>query len=461
MSTTTKATFSIARIYDIIIYGATGFTGQRVATYLHQTHPDIKLAIAGRNISKLTTLAESMNLPSSHIYTASAENRSDLVNTLSKATVVIACAGPYRHCGETIVSSAIEAQTHYLDLCGEPQFFDDMLAKYDRIARENKTLIISACAFDCVPAELSAKLASKECFKKYGKVTNLEIVHTFQNVSAGNPTTFHAAVDGFHAAITGQLKKSRQDVNAKLQLTPAPNRPGDWPKIVSSPGTSPVYHPETNTYLLKFMGADAACILASDRYDRYRHAQSHALAENDLKNDSQSSPSSSPSPSLLEKDPLPRMSVCFGVDSKSAAYKILGYGAIFSTLARFQYGCKLLHGSPELFTNGMFREGGPTEEEMQKGSFETFCTAYGMNREEKVRVSCKGPEPGYVATPKIIVALAVCVLRHRDEVKYGNDGGVMVPGVAFGESDAVFDLLKNEGIEFKVLNEGNDSDQMV
>ena len=385
-----------------------------------------------------------MTLSASHIYTASADKHSDLVTILSKATVVIACAGPYRHFGEAIVSSAIEAQTHYLDLCGEPQFFDDMLAKYDQAARRNKTLVISACAFDCVPAELSAKLASRECSNKYhGKVTNLEIVHTFQNLAAGNPTTFHAAVDGFHAAITGELKRSKQNVKSKLQLMAAPKRPSDWPKIVSSPGTKPVYHPETNTYLMKFMGADAACILASDRYDRYRQGQGQGQGQG--------------------QDPHHQMSVCFGVHSKSAAYKILGYGAVFSTLARFQYGCKLLHGNPELFTNGTFREGGPTEEEMQKGGFETFCTAYGMNHEEKVRVSCKGPEPGYVATPKIIVALALCVLRHRDEVKYGNDGGVMVPGVAFGESEVVFDLLKNEGIEFKVLDEGVDldSDQMA
>ena len=445
----------MSRLYDILIYGATGFTGQRVASYLHKTHPDIKLAIAGRNSSKLTTLAESMCLSPSHIYTASAENHSELVQTLAKATVVIACAGPYRHFGEAIVSAAIEAQTHYLDLCGEPQFFDDMLAKYDQSARDNKTIVISACAFDCVPAELSAKLASKECRKKYGKVTNIEIVHTFKNIAAANPTTFHAAVDGFHAAMSGELKSSRQNVKTKLGLEPAPKCPNDWPKIVSSPGNTPVYHPETNTYLLKFMGADAACILASDRYLRYRNKLS---LDND-NSDSTSEQKLTASVSLL--DPHPRMSVCFGVNSKSAAYKVLGYGAVFSTLARFQYGCKLLHDNPELFTNGMFREGGPTEEEMEGGSFETFCTAYGMNKDEAVRVSCSGPEPGYIATPRIIVALALVVLKHRDEVTYGNEGGVMVPGAAFGESDVVFDMLKNEGIVFKILDGATDSDQRV
>mmetsp|Transcript_12726 Transcript_12726/g.19077 ORF Transcript_12726/g.19077 Transcript_12726/m.19077 type:complete len:450 (+) Transcript_12726:107-1456(+) len=449
----------MSRLYDIIIYGATGFTGQRVASYLHKTHPDIKLAIAGRNTSKLTTLAESMSLSPSHIYTASAESHSDLVLTLAKATVVIACAGPYRHFGEAIVAAAIEAQTHYLDLCGEPQFFDDMLAKYDQSARDNKTIVISACAFDCVPAELSAKLASKECRNKYGKVTNIEIVHTFSNISTGNPTTFHAAVDGFHSAMSGELKSSRQNVKTKLGLEPAPKCPNDWPKIVSSPGTAPVYHPETNTHLLKFMGADAACILASDRYLRYRNKLSLGNSDSISTSTSTSNNEQKPSGSLL--DPHPRMSVCFGLTSKSAAYKVLGYGAVFSTLARFQYGCKLLHDNPELFTNGMFREGGPTEEEMARGGFETFCTAYGMNKDEAVRVSCSGPEPGYVATPKIIVALALVVLKHRDEVTYGNEGGVMVPGAAFGESDVVFDMLKNEGVEFKILDGATNSDQRV
>ena len=438
---------AMARPFDIIIYGATGFTGKRVAKYLAQSHPEIKLAISGRNSTKLASVANELGLPADHALTASTaadkESKSLLEATLSKAKIVIACAGPFRHFGEAIVQAAIAAGTDYLDLCGEPQFFDDMLAKYDKTARENSTLVLSECAFDCVPAELTAQLATRECKKLFpsSPVTNIEIVHTFIGESVGNVTTYHAAVDGFHAALAGELKASRKKVKEVLNLpASAPRCPPEWPKIVSSPGNIPVYHKETNTHLLKFMGADAACILASDRYLRYRSS---------LENENSSS----------SIDPHPRMSLCFGVHNKSAAYKVLAYGAAFSFLARFDYGCKVLHGNPELFTNGCFREGGPTEEEMAHTSFKTYCTAYGKDKDEFVKVICEGPEPGYVATPKIIVGLALTVLNHRDKMRY--QGGVMVPGVAFGQCSEAYESLKKEGVVIQCVDTGVNSDSKV
>ena len=423
------------RPYDILVYGATGFTGKRVAKYLVENYPSIKLAISGRNPAKLTTVANEIGLSSDHVHAASTDDQSKAVleSTLSKAKIVIACAGPFRHFGEAIVQAAIASKTDYLDLCGEPQFFDDMLAKYDQTARENSTLIVSACAFDCVPAELCAQFAKRITKERYpdSPVTNIEIVHTFHGASVGNPTTYHAAVDGFHASMSGELKASREKVKKVLKL-PKIARP-DWPKFIASPGNAPLYHKDTNTYLMKFVGADAACILASDRYLRYR-----TKLENESNNKDDEIP------------PHPHLSLCFGLEQKTAAYKTLAYGAAFSLLARFDYGCRILHDNPELFTNGCFRKGGPTEEEMANTSFKTHCTAYGKNKKERVNIVCEGPEPGYVATPRIIVALALTVLNHRDKLRY--EGGVMVPGVAFGECNEVYDKLKETGVEIKVVD---------
>lgn len=418
-----------SRTFDIIVYGATGFTGKRVVAHLLTKHPELKVAISGRNLEKLESLATSLNAPLSHVIKAS-ENH-ELVHALSQAKIVLACAGPYRHIGEHIVQAAIEAKTDYLDLCGEPQFFDDMVAKYDSIAQENGVLVMSACAFDCVPAELTLKLAERTLEQQGKHMTNVEIVHTAKNISCGNPTTFHAAVDGFHAAQKGELKASRERVKSVLQLDPIAKPPKDWPKIVSSPGIMPVYHPVTDTHLIKFMGADAACILASDRYLRYRHSQYRQTAP-------------------------PRLSVCLGVPSKKAAYKVLAYGGIFSALARTSFGCNLLRSNPSLFSNGFFREGGPTEDELEKATFKTFCTAWGESEKDKVLVTCEGGEPGYVATPAMIVALALGVLNHRDKIAF--DSGVMLPGAAFGTCSEIYDLLKAEGIVFNVLTQENTED---
>ncbi len=434
------------RPFDIIVYGATGYTGKRVARYLIKSHPDTKVAIAGRSLEKLTQLAEELNLPDDHILVAGINEPSKLQEILSQGKMVLACAGPYRHVGREIVQAAIKAKTDYLDLCGEPQFFNDTLAEFDMEARESNTLVISACAFDCVPAELSAKLATREFRNKYGDanndggvVTNLEIIHTFDGVAGGNPTTFHAAVDGFHASITGELKKSRANVHKTLNIPKPPKPPSSWPHLAISPNVKPIYHEGTDTHLLKFVGADAACILATDRYLRHRSGDVEQYA-------------------TYKDQPHPRLTLSFGVPSSSIAYKFLSYGGIFSFLARYKWGCDMLHGNPELFSNGLFRKGGPTDEELARGSFKTYCNAYGMTKDQVVTVTCEGPEPGYIATPKMIVALAMTILHHRDSLPFG--GGVMVPGAAFGDCEEVYTSLKHEGIAFEVQNNG-DADEKV
>jgi short subunit dehydrogenase-like uncharacterized protein len=325
-----------------------------------------------------------------------------------------------------LVKAAVSAGTDYLDLCGEPQFFDDALVECEDEAREKDVLIVSACAFDCVPAELSACLVAREARKRFttGTVSGVEILHTFGGVAKANATTFHAAVDGFHAASNGELKVSRKKVTEKFGIKKAPKRPDEWPKLPQQPGNIPNYHKTSNSYALKFPGADAAAIMSSWRYLRLRDPEKFCeLAQ-------------------------PRLSVCFGCPSQMASMKVLSFGAVFAGLARFKFGCKLLHGNPELFSSGVFTEGGPSDEELEQGYFCTFSTAYGNNEDEVVRATCKGPEPGYVATPKMLVALALTVLNHRDKLPFS--GGVMLPGALFGEIEEAYELLKENSVLFEV-----------
>ena len=432
------------RPFDILIYGATGLAGKHVAKHFLKNHPEIKIAIAGRNQAKLTKLVTDLNEPlgtatitSDQILVASSDDAPELVQILSQAKVCIACAGPFRLMGKNIVEAAIQAQTDYLDLCGEPQFFDDMLTAYDAQARDRNTLVISACAFDCVPAEMSYQFAAKELVKKYKSssipVTNVEVVHTFSGIKCANSTTFHAAVDGFHASYTGELKASRQKVKdtfPELKNMKKKNKPSEWKKMISSPGmTSPLYHEFTKSYILKFMGADAACILASDRYLRLRLSDE-------------------------EVPTMPFFSVSFGLSQKSHAYTFLGFGAVFATLAKWSWGCKILHSNPELFTKGFFKDGGPTEEEMKDAKFSTSATAYGLTKDQCVKVKFSGGEPGYVATSAIMSALALTVLHHRDSMKF--EGGVMLPGAAFSNCEKVYNILRQEGMQIDVVENYED-----
>lgn len=155
-------------------------------------------------------------------------------------------------------------------------------------------------------------------------------------------------------------------------------------------------------------------------------------------------------PDTYQDRPNPRLSVCFGLPSQTAGWKVVGFGAIFSGLASFSLGCDMLHSNPSLFSNGFFVEEGPSDADLEKASFCTYTTGYGSSK-EVVKVTCKGPEAGYVATPRMLVALALTVLNHRDELAFS--GGVVLPGALFGETTAVYDNLKKNGIIFEVVED--------
>jgi len=427
-----------SREFDLLVYGATGFTGRRVAEYATQKCPSLlpvplRVGVAGRDGPKLRDLASSLGLNAERdSIVANLDDEPELVRALRRTRVVLACAGPYRKCGMPLVRAAVKAGTDCLDLCGEPQFFDDAAVECDDGARAAGVLVVSACAFDSVPAELSAAMVARELRKRHGAVeedggggdgvvSGIEICHTAHNVARGNPTTFHAAVDGFHAAATGELRASRDRAKAKfVGGGPPPKRPEGWPQLPRAP----TWHGPSGTYALRFPGADASAILGSWRYLRHRF------------------------PERYEATPRPELSVLFGVPDRTSAAKALGYGAVFSSLARYKWGCDLLHTHFNMFSGGVFAEGGPTEEELKKGSFVTHCTGYGRTRNEVVRTTCTGPELGYVATPRMIVALAVTVLKHRKSLPF--QGGVMLPGALFGECEDAYDLLSQNGVEFKV-----------
>lgn len=307
------------RPFDMMVYGATGFTGKRVVKHIHDNHPEVNLAIAGRSQEKLQSIITELQLTKmspQHVFTASTDDESMLINTFSKTKILLACSGPFRQSfGKKIVSACLQSNTDYLDICGEPQFFDDMMVEYDSMARSQGTLVVSACAFDCVPAELSAKLVAKELkelqlsHQQPTAVSGIEIVHTMDGSPCGNATTFHAAVDGFYASSQGELKRSRQRVQEAFPIEKLPPSPASWPKLPKTIGLLPEYHERTQKFIFKFMGADASAILSSDRYLRLRSSEL----------------------STYTPEPKPRLSVCFGVENKSSVCKVLGFGSIFST----------------------------------------------------------------------------------------------------------------------------------
>ncbi|MEU7896794.1 saccharopine dehydrogenase NADP-binding domain-containing protein [Nonomuraea sp. NPDC049152] len=138
------------RMYDIVLLGATGFTGALTAEYLSRVAPaGCRWALAGRDRAKLEALG--LDVPLLH---ADVTEPASLDALAGRARVVATTVGPYIRYGEPLVKACAQAGTHYVDLTGEPEFVDRMFVRYDGLARGTGAKIVHACGFDSIPYDL-------------------------------------------------------------------------------------------------------------------------------------------------------------------------------------------------------------------------------------------------------------------------------------------------------------------
>jgi saccharopine dehydrogenase (NAD+, L-glutamate forming) len=148
------------RAYDVVLFGATGFTGSLTAAYLARHAPaGTRWAIAGRNRARLEGARDSvaqMNPPAGEpgIVLASVEDRGSVRRLAEQTRVAISTVGPYLRYGEPLVGACAEAGTDYLDLCGEPEFVDQMYLDHHATAVHTGARLVHACGFDSVPFDI-------------------------------------------------------------------------------------------------------------------------------------------------------------------------------------------------------------------------------------------------------------------------------------------------------------------
>jgi short subunit dehydrogenase-like uncharacterized protein len=159
-----------AREYDIIVYGATGFTGRLVAEYLSQQYPERNWAMAGRSLTKLEEVRDEIGAPATTpLIIANADDSASLKAMTARAAVVITTVGPYQLYGEPLLAACVESGTAYVDLCGEPNWMHDMIVKYDAAANASGARIVFSCGFDSIPFDLGVWTAQQEAIKRFGK----------------------------------------------------------------------------------------------------------------------------------------------------------------------------------------------------------------------------------------------------------------------------------------------------
>ena len=172
------------REYQIILYGATGFTGKLCAEYLRDNYPEIKWAIAGRDNQKLNDLKNSLNL-NCDIYVASGDDKESIDKFVTKTRVVLSTAGPFARYSNLIVKSCVENKTHYTDITGENHWVKDLIDEHHEKASEEGTRIIPSCGYDSIPSDMGVFYSVQQMGKP---VKNVTVYHSGQGGVSGGTT---------------------------------------------------------------------------------------------------------------------------------------------------------------------------------------------------------------------------------------------------------------------------------
>ncbi|HEV7555752.1 MAG TPA: saccharopine dehydrogenase NADP-binding domain-containing protein [Kofleriaceae bacterium] len=155
------------RRFDIILFGATGFTGKLVAGYLATKKP-LRWAIAGRDRDKLGQLRAQLGAPELDILVADALDAAAVAAVARQTRVVCTTAGPYAKYGSAIVAACADVGTHYCDLTGEVQWMRQMIDAHHERARATGARIVHACGFDSIPSDMGTWGLQQEMIARHG-----------------------------------------------------------------------------------------------------------------------------------------------------------------------------------------------------------------------------------------------------------------------------------------------------
>ena len=207
------------RELDLVLFGATGFTGRLTAEYLARNAPSgLRWGLAGRTPAKLEGVRDHIaaiddslgDLPLIH---ADVNDDVSLKDIANRARVVITTVGPYLHFGEPLVAACAEAGTDYVDLTGEPEFVDRVYVAHHATAEQTGARLVHACGFDAIPHDLGAYFTVQRLADDV-PITLRGVVRAGAMVSGG---TFHTAMNGF-----SRIRQSREAYAARRRVEPRP-----------------------------------------------------------------------------------------------------------------------------------------------------------------------------------------------------------------------------------------------
>jgi short subunit dehydrogenase-like uncharacterized protein len=382
------------RQYDVVVLGATGFTGALTAEYLAQNASDsTRWAIAGRNRGKLEEVRRRLGEghPELPLVSADVTDAGSLRALAESTKVLISTVGPYINYGEPVVAACAAAGTDYVDLTGEPEFVDLMWLRYQERAESTGARLVHSCGFDSIPYDLGALFTVGHVPE--GTPISLEgFVRVGGTFSGG---TYHSAVH-----IAGRLRQGARVARERRQRESRPSG-----RRVRGIAGRPHNEPAVRGWVVPFPTIDPQTVLRSARaLDRYGpdFCYSHYLVVGNL---------------------------------PSAVGLAVGAGTLIS-LAQLPPTRKALL---KLKDPGE----GPSPERRARSWFRVVFRLRADSH--SLMTSVSGGDPGYGETSKMLAESALC-LAHDD---LPERAGQLTPAVAMGH--ALIDRLQRRGIKFEVL----------
>src|ERR1700753_2031473 len=389
--------------FDIVVYGATGFTGQLVAEYLATRYRDDrerKGARAGRSLDKLASVRDAIGAPGdTPLIKADAGDPASLKAMIEQTRLVLTTVGPYQLYGSELVAACAANGTDYIDLCGEPIWMRQMIDAHEATAKSSGARIVFSCGFDSVPFELGAFYVQEEAKRVFGAAATRV---------KGRVRDMRGTLSGGTAASA----KATFDAGSKdLSLVAILNDP-----FALTPGFTGPKQPRGNK--------------ASYEEDLQSWIAPFMMALINTRNVHRSN--------ML-------MGFPYGRDFIYDEMVLTGPGEKGEANAKLVMAANSEKTGPNARKPGE----GPSKEERENGRYDLLYVAVAPDGRQ-VRASVKGDrDPGYGSTSKMISECAICLLRDAPDVA----AGFWTPGAAM-QHKLIKRLVDHAGLTFGVETQG-------
>ena len=386
------------REFDVVIFGASGYTGKLVAEYMHDQYGDdqsIKYAIAGRNSEKLLEVKKELGLNKDiKILEVDSSDLDSLDKMTTSAKCILTTVGPYQLYGSKLVESCAKNGTDYVDLTGEPGWMYEMINAHKETAQKSGARIVFSCGFDSIPFDLGVYFVQKAAKEKFGKPAP----HVRGRVKAMNGE--------FSGGTIASLGATMSTLKEKPELIKVLANPFSLTEGFEGPSqlddSKPLLDEKMNMWLAPFVMAP----INTKNIHRSNMLLNHAYGED----------------------------FCYD------EMMIAGEGDEGEQIAK-----AMSSGNPMGGDNVPQPGEGPSKESREQGNYDVLFFADLEEGSIGARVT-GDMDPGYGSTSKMIAESALCLVQDCSNLA----GGIYTPAPSMGEK-LIDRLIKKAGLTFDIV----------